>query len=269
MKNNTNIKGRTLEVIMADADAKVEALNKEQDYGKRVTLEAELDGLLKEYNELSLLTAYATAKAEKQPIMALAKACTYAAISKKKTPGTLELVDGVAKKVDIFSVQKKDSSLNILKFIKWLEDRNFKMPDGWRTRMSAVKANIIDQWQNFDKSEGDEHSFNFKQLKRLTQAMVDDMGYIEGEKGNNALIVKKDNIKPMLKFANRKTGVQAGETLTPKIWDDMLMTLLNGLATGTAFENTYGGSAVFKEETVAQTEEAPEASATTEEVKAE
>ena len=227
------------------------------------------DGLIKEYNELSLLTAYATAKAEKLPIMALAKACTYVALSKKKTPGTPELVDGVVKKIDIFSVQKKESVMNILKFIKWLEDRNFKMPDDWRKHMSEVKANIIDQWKAFDKS-GEEHTFKIGQLKRLTQAMVNDMGFIPGEKGGNALVVKGDHVKPMLKYANRKTGVQTGDTMTAKIWDDMLMTLLNGIATGAAFENTYGGSAVFKEETVA-TEEAPEASeeTKTEEAKAE
>ena len=79
----------------------------------------------------------------------------------------------------------------------------------------------------------------------------------------------------MLKYATKKTGIQSGETLTPKIWDDLLMTLLNSIASGAAFENTYGGSAVFKEETE-ETEEAPaqetaEASEApaTEEVKAE
>lgn len=254
MKNN-EVKGRTLEVIIAEANSKVEELNKEKDTEKRLTLEAEVDKLAKEYNELSLLTAYATAKAEKLPIMALAKACTYATISKKKTPGDV-LVEGVLKKTDIFSISEKDTSLNILKYIKWLEDRNFKMPKGWIGRMSAVKADIIDQWQAFDKA-GDEHAFKIGQLKRLLQAMVNDMGFIEGEQGNNALVVKGAHAKTMLKFANRKTGVQAGETLTPKIWDELLMSVLNSIASGAAFENTYGGSAVFKEETVA--EDAPEA----------
>lgn len=263
MKNN-EVKGRTLEVIMAEANAKVEELNKERDVEKRITLEAELDKLAKEYNELSLLTAYASAKAEKLPIMALAKACTYATISKKKTPGDV-LVDGAVKKTDIFSLNEKDTVLNILKFIKWLEDRNFKMPKGWISRMSAVKAEIIDQWQAFDKS-GDEHSFNKKQMRRLTQAMVNDMAFIEGEKGGNALVVKNEHINPMIKFANKKTGVQSGKTLDSKTWDDMLMTLLNGLATGAVFENSYGSSAVFKEEVITTEEEAP---ATAEESKTE
>lgn len=273
MKNN-EVKGRTLEVIMAEANAKVEELNKERDVEKRITLEAELDKLTKEHNELSLLTAYATAKAEALPIIALAKACTYATISKKKTPGDV-LVDGAIKKMDIFSISEKDTNLNILKFIKWLEDRNFKMPKGWITNMSAVKAEIIDQWQAFDKS-GDEHSFNKKQMRRLTQTMVNDMGFIEGEKGGNALVVKNEHINPMIKFANKKTGVQSGKTLDTKTWDDMLLTLLNGLATGAVFENSYGSSAVFKEEIIT-TEEAPaeqnaestEAPATAEEPKTE
>lgn len=259
MKNN-EVKGRTLEVIMAEANAKVEELNKERDVEKRITLEAELEKLTKEYNELSLLTAYAAAKAESLPIMALAKACTYVTISKKKTAGDV-LVDGVLKKTDIFSVPEKDTALNILKFIKWLEDRNFKMPKGWIKNMSAVKAEIIDQWQAFDKS-GDEHSFNKKQMRRLTQAMVNDMGFIEGEKGGNALVVKNEHINPMIKYANKKTGVQSGKTLDSKTWDDMLMTLLNGLATGAVFENSYGSSAVFKEET-APAEETAEASEAT------
>lgn len=262
MKNN-EVKGRTLEVILAEANAKVEELNKERDVEKRLTLEAEVEKLVKEYNELSLLTAYAAAKAEPLPIMALAKACTYSTISKKKTPGDV-LVDGVSKKVDIFSIPEKDTNLNILKYIKWLEDRNFKLPKGWIGRMSAVKAEIIDQWQAFDKS-GDEHSFNKKQMRRLTQAMVNDMGFIEGEKGGNALVVKNEHINPMIKYANKKTGVQSGKTLDSKTWDDLLMTLLNGLATGTAFENTYGGTAVFKEEPAPAEETAEASEATTQE----
>lgn len=259
MKNN-EVKGRTLEVIMAEANAKVDEMNKEKDLSKRITMEAELDGLLKEYNSLSLLTVYAAAKAESLPIMALAKACTYNTLSKKKSLGD-EVVDGAVKKVDVFSVNEKDTNLNILKFIKWLEERNLKMPKGWQTRMSAVKAEIIDQWQAFDKS-GDEHSFNKKQMRRLTQAMVNDMGFIEGEKGGNALVVKNEHINPMIKFANKKTGVQSGKTLDSKTWDDLLMTLLNGLATGAVFENTYGGTAVFKEETTAE-DSAEESEATT------
>lgn len=249
MKNNetaTNT-GRTLEVILAEANAKVEALNDANTMDERLTLEAELDKLTKEYEKLSLLTAYATAKAEPQPIMALAKVCTYGTIAKKKTPSE-KLVGGVAKKVDVYSIQERDSKLNILKFIKWLEERNFKMPKGWQTRMSAVKADIIDQWQAFDKS-GEEHTFKITQLKRLLQAMVNDMGFIPGEKGGNTLVAKSAHARTMLKYANRQTGVQKGETLTPKIWDDLLMTVLNSIAAEALFENTYGGTAVFKDTT--------------------
>jgi hypothetical protein len=70
----------------------------------------------------------------------------------------------------------------------------------------------------------------------------------------------------VLKYSNRKTGVLAGETLTPKIWDDLLLTTLHSVATGAAFENTYGGAAVFKEETTA--DEAPAEENSTEEATA-
>lgn len=256
---------RTLEIIAAEADAMVNDLNTEQELEKRVSMEAKVDGLVKEYNELSLLTAYAAAKAEALPIIALAKACTYVTISKKKTI-SVDLVDGKAKRVETFSIQSKDTNLNILKFIKWLEDRNFKMPAGWITRMSAVKADVIDQWQAFDKA-GDKATFKIGQLKRLLQAMVDDMGFIPGDKGNNALVVKSAHAKTVLKYSNRKTGVLSGETLTPKIWDELLLTTLHSVATGAAFENTYGGSAVFKEETTA--DETPAEENKTEETKAE
>ena len=256
---NKEVTVRTLETIEAEANAKVDSFNKEADLNKRITLESEIDGLVKEYNELSMLTAYATAKAEKLPIIALAKACTCVNLGKKKTP-TIELVDGVAKRVEVISTQKKDSALNILKFIKWLEERNFKMPADWRTHMSAVKADVIDQWQAFEKS-GDEHTFRIGQLKRLLQTMVNDMGFIAGEKGNNALVVKGAHAKTVLKYASKKTGVLSGETMTLKIWDDLLMTVLHSVATGGAFENTYGGSAVFKEETATEDAPAEEASA--------
>lgn len=263
MKNN-EVTGRTLEVILNEANDKVNALNKEKDSGKRDTLVAEVDKLCKDYNDLSLLTVYAASKSEALPIMALAKVCTYHTIRKKKSPGFV-IIDGVTKSVDVYSLVESDTNLNILKFIKWLEDRNFKMPKGWITNMSAVKADIIDQWQAFDKSK-DEAKFKIKRIKELTQTMVNDLGFIEGAKGNNALVVKGDHVKPMLKFANRKTGVLAGETLTPKIWDDMLLTLLHSIATGSAFENTYGGSAVFKEEA---SDETPAEEPATEEAQAE
>jgi hypothetical protein len=223
-----------------------------------------VDKLCKDYNDLSLLTVYAAAKDEALPIMALAKTCTYPTISKKKSLGD-DFVDGVAKKVDVYSLTEKDSNLNILKYIKWLEDRNFKMPKGWIANMSAVKANIIDQWQAFDKSK-DEAKFKIGALKRLMQTMVNDLGFIEGKNGNNALVVKGEHAKTVLKFSNRQTGVMTGDTLTPKIWDTLLMTTLHSIATGSAFENTYGGSAVFKEE--APTEEAPAEEPKTEEAQA-
>lgn len=269
MKNTIteNMKGRTLEVILADIDAKVDALNAEKEMGKRITLESEVEGLTKEYNDLSLLTVYATCKAEALPIMALAKVCKYTTVSKKKSP-SIELVDGASKRVEVFSVSKKDTVLNVLKFIKWLEERNFKMPDGWIGRMSAVKAEVIDQWKAFDASQ-DEHVFNKKKLRRLTQAMVNDMGFIPGEKGGNALVVKNEHINSLIKYANEKTGVQSGKTLSAKNWDGHLMTILNGLATGAVFENSYGSAAVYKDDAVASTEEGAEAesetTATTEE----
>lgn len=251
MKETT---ARTLETIMAEANAKVDTLNKEVDMSKRLTLEAEVDKLVKEYNDLSLFTAYATAKGHDLPIIALAKACTYPKIGKKKTP-TTEVVEGVLKRVDTFSITESSANLNVLKFIKWLEDRNFKMPKDWILHMSDVKANIIDQWKAFDEAGSDaEYKFNVSELKRLLQVMVDDMGFIAGEKGKNALIAKTEHAKPMLKYANRQTGVLSGDTLTPKIWDDLLLTLLHGISTGKAFENTYGMTAVFKEEAPATAE---------------
>lgn len=244
-----NMQGRTLEVIVSDINTKVDALNAEKEMAKRITIEAEVDGLIKEYNDLSLLTAYATCKAEAMPIMALAKMCKYSTVSKKKTP-SIELVDGASKRVEVFAVTKKDTVLNVLKFIKWLEERNFKMPEGWIGRMSAVKAEVIDQWKAFDDSQGDEHVFNKKKLRRLVQAMVNDMGFIPGEKGGNALVVKNEHINTLIKYANEKTGVQSGKTLSAKNWDGHLMTILNGLATGAVFENSYGSASVYKDDAV-------------------
>lgn len=258
MKNE--VTGRTLETIKAEANAKIDELNKAKDLSARLVLDVEIDKLVKEYDKLALLTVYAAAKAEALPVMALAKTCTYSTIRKVKTPGE-EVVDGVVKAVDVYSLADKESVLNILKFIKWLEERNYKMPTGWQSRMSAVKANIIDQWQAFDKAQ-DEHIFKIGQLKRLLQDMVDDMGMVKTEQGNNALRATSAHARTLLKYANKKTGVQTGETLTPKIWDELLMSVLNSIASGAAFENTYGGTAVFKEETTASetpatTEESP------------
>ena len=261
MKNEV-IKGRTLEIIKTEANAKVDEMNKTKDLTARLALDVEIDKLVKEYDKLALLSVYATAKAADLPIMALAKACTYSTIRKVKTPGE-EVVDGVVKPVDVYSLSDKESNLNILKFIKWLEERNYKMPSGWIARMSAVKANIIDQWQAFDKAQ-DEHIFRIGQLKRLLQDMVDDMGMMKTEQGNNALRATSAHARTMLKYANKKTGVQTGETLTPKIWDELLMSVLNSIASGAAFENTYGGTAVFEKEPAPaeETTEASEATAT-------
>ena len=49
MKKNETVAVRTLETIMAEADAKVNELNKEQELDKRITMEAEVDKLVKDY----------------------------------------------------------------------------------------------------------------------------------------------------------------------------------------------------------------------------
>ena len=254
-KNETTV--RTLETIKEEAYAKVDALNKETDAKKSEILEAEIDGLVKEYNDLSMLTAYSSAKAHELPIIELARICTYHKIS-KRSKGDYEVVDGLVKKVTVFSINESDTNLNVLKFIKWLKDRNFKMPADWQKNMSAAKANIIDQWKAFDACH-DEHSFKIKPLKALLQTMVDDLGFIAGEKGNNALVVKSDHVKPILKYANKQTGVQLGSTLDGKVWDTLLLTLLNSLATGKVFENTYGSTEVYNDD---DAEEAPAEDAT-------
>ncbi len=258
-KNETTVK--TLAEILAAANEKVDNLNKTEDQELAKTLESEVEGLVQDYNDLSLLTVYCDCKSHELPIMELAKTCTYHKISKTSKAG-YEVRDGVVKKVYTYSINESNANLNVLKFIKWLKDRNFKMPADWTMHMSAVKANIIDQWKAFDADE-EGYKFHINELKRLLQIMVDDMGFIAGEKGANALKVKSAHVRTILKFANKQTGVQTGETLTSKIWDDLLLSVLNSVAANKAFENVYGGSEIYKDETSSESEAETKTDSTT------
>ena len=57
-KNMTN--GRTMEVVLEDIKKNIDKYNLSKKPEERNALSVALDALIKEYNELSLLTAYAT-----------------------------------------------------------------------------------------------------------------------------------------------------------------------------------------------------------------
>ena len=245
MENTT--KKITLAGILTEVNGIVDKLNENNvTEAERMELEKSYKDLCKSYAETSLLTAYAHARKHAQPIIELARLETYPTIKVTMKPD-VEVKDGEKIVVRVYSVDTSTATHNILAFIKWLQARNVKMPVDWIPHMSAVKANILDQWKAYDEAKGDTAVFDFKSLKTILQPMVDDMGFIKGKKGGNALVATKEHAQTLLKFANELTGTTSGTTLSPKNWDKLLMSLLHSLATSKAFQNEYGSTAIYKE----------------------
>ena len=260
-----NVETRTMSVVLAELNASVDSYNESTDARERNLMANEHKKLVAEYNELSMLSAYATCMKDKNPLVALAKAYYYDTVSVKDTPHN-EVVDGVPKSTITRSVTEGNKKLNLVKFVEWTAESNKRVAAGkdWKSKMEAARSVVEDEWKAFFAAGGDTHAMSISKTKRALQAMFDSLVFIpcENSKEKNAIIANGDVAKWVLGFANTRkdskidgTVVITGNVLAKQTWATLQMDILHKAVTGKTYDIFYGDPETDAEEAVeAETE---------------
>lgn len=237
-KTMNKVEERTMQVVMSELKDKIDNYNLESNAAKRNTLEVDCKNLVAEYNEMSLLDAYATFKAEAEPMVALAKAYTYDVISAKATSHQ-EMVNGVKKSIVTMVLdENRTKLLNAAKFIEWMAERNVSVTAraDWRKRVNNAHKELISQWKSFIEDGTD---FKVGALKTALQDMVDAFIVLEGENGKNAYVVTSKLTRSIIAFCtSRKDGLK-GTIAAKNTWERLQMDILHAVVTRKEFEIAY------------------------------
>lgn len=245
MKNS--VETRTLEVILKELNEAVDKYNLASD-DERVELAIKHKNLVAEYNELSLLNAYASFMKDETPLVALAKAYYYDTVSVKDAVHN-EVVDGVQKSSVTRSVKDGNKKLDVIKFIEWTEERNKSVAaeKDWRTKMGAARNSIETEWKKFFAAKKDSHAMSIGKAKKALQAMFDALVFIPSETGKNAIIANGDVAKWVLGFANNRKDVKldgniniTGYVLQRSTWNTLCLDILHKAMTGKTYEIIFG-----------------------------
>ena len=237
-KTMNKVEERTMQVVMSELKDKIDSYNLESNAAKRNTLEVDCKNLVAEYNEMSLLDAYATFKAEAEPMVALAKAYTYDVISAKATSHQ-EMINGVKKSIVTMVLdENRTKLLNAAKFIEWMAERNVSVTAraDWRKRVNNAHKELISQWKSFIEDGTD---FKVGALKTALQDMVDAFIVLEGENGKNAYVVTSKLTRSIIAFCtSRKDGLK-GTIAAKNTWERLQMDILHAVVTRKEFEIAY------------------------------
>lgn len=245
-----NVENRTMSVVLDELNASVDSYNLSTDARERNLLANDHKKLVAEYNELSMLSAYATCMKDKNPLVALAKAYYYDTVSVKDTPHN-EVVDGVPKSTVTRSVQEGNKKLNLCKFIEWTEESNKSVAanKSWKSEMDKARVVVEGEWKAFFAANGDTHAMSIGKTKRALQAMFDSLVFIpcENSKDKNAVIADGDVAKWVLGFANNRKDSKidgvvtiTGTILSKQTWATLQMDILHKAVTGKTYDITVG-----------------------------
>lgn len=267
-----SVKNRTMSIVLEELNNSVDKYNESSDAIERVQLATEHKKLIAEYNELSLLSAYAGFMKAEVPVMALAKAYYYNTV---KTHDTVhnEVVDGVQTSSVTRSVKEDIKKLDVTKFIEWTEERNKSVAaiKGWKAEVGAARRSIENEWKKFFASKSDEKKLSIGSVKKATQKAFDAIVFVpcENDKDKNAIIANSDIAKVLIAFANKlqdkfiegKLKLE-GTILHPQTWSMLLLTALHMAVENKNITLAYGTEiedAKAKAKPDANTEEETEA----------
>lgn len=245
MKNAEN---RTMSIVLEELNASVDKYNLATEAMERVQLGVEHKNLVQEYNELSLLSAYAECMAEENPLIALAKMYYYDTVSVKDNVHN-EVVDGVQKSSVTRSVNEGCKKLDVVKFIEWTQERNKSVAAAkdWKSKTLAARTAVENEWKKFFAAKGDTHAMSVGKTKKALQAMFDSLVFVASETGKNAIIANGDIAKWVLGFANSRKDSKVdgniaitGSVLPKATWNTLLLDILHKAVTGKTFEIIIG-----------------------------
>lgn len=247
MKNTEN---RTMTVVLNELNTAVDKYNDCSDNIERANLAAKHKELVQEYNELSLLNAYAGFMTAENPVIALAKAYYYPTVSVKDTAHN-EVINGVKTSTVTRSVNEGEKKLDVVKFVEWTAERNkcVAATKDWKIKLAATRSSIEKEWKSFFASKADSKAISVGKVKRATQEAFDALVFIpcENDKTKNAVIANGDVAKMLIAFANklqdsRTDGVVniKGTILSVQTWNALLLTALHLAVEGKTYELAYG-----------------------------
>ena len=255
-----NVENRTMAIVMAELNASVDEYNLSTDPVERVQLAAKHKKLEQEYNDLSLLSTYATCMKAKSPLVALAQLYYYETITTKDNVHN-EVENGVQKSSVVRAVNDGYKKLNVTKFIEWTAERNKSVAADrlWKSKVEAARAVVEDEWKKFFASNGDTHSMSIGKTKKALQAMFDALIFIPTESGNNMLVANGDIAKWVLGFSNSRKDSRAdgkititGNVLPKATWNTLQLDILHKVVTNEKYEIIFGDP---EEEAEAATED--------------
>ena len=243
-----NVENRTMAIVLAELNTSIDAYNLSTDAVERVNLTVKHKNLTQEYNDLSLLSAYAECMKADKPLMELAKRYYYNTVSVKDAVHN-EVENGVQKSSVTRSVQEGDKKFNVVKFIEWTAERNKSVAadKSWKSKMEAARAVVEGEWKKFFTSNGDTHSMSIGKTKKALQEMFDALLFVASESGKNAIIANGDVAKWVLGFANSRKDSKVdgkititGNVLPKATWGTLQLDILHKAVTDKTFDIVYG-----------------------------
>ena len=240
---------RTMCVVLDELNKSVDKYN-EAEAAEKVQLALEHKKLVAEYNELSLLNAYAEFMKSEISVVALAKAFYYDTVNTKDNAHN-ETVNGVMKSTVTRSVTDNKKKLDVAKFIEWTEERNKSVAANklWKSKVEAARKSIENEWKRFFASKSDKKDISIGKVKKATQDAFDALVFVpcENNKDKNAIIANGDIAKMLIAFANKLQDsfvdgkVNIDGTILPKqTWNMLLLTALHLAVEGKSYKITYG-----------------------------
>lgn len=260
MKNS--VENRTMPVVLEELNDSVDKYNLATDAIERANLAAKHKELVGEYNDLSLLNAYATFMADENPLIALAKAYYYDTVSVKDAVHN-EVIDGVKKSTVTRSVNEGSKKFDVVKFIEWTEERNKSVAyaKDWKSKVGAARNSIETEWKKFFAAKGDSHAMSIGKTKKALQAMFDSLVFVASETGKNAIIANGDIAKWVLGFANSRKDSKVdgavaivGNVLPRSTWNTLCLDILHKAVTGKTYDIIFGEPEEDAEEVKAEAE---------------
>ena len=250
-KNNEIIKnteGRTLTTIRNELVEAVDKYNLSSDADERAGLELSMKKLTEEWNELSLLTAYASFLEDAQPLVAFGKAYTYATIGAKDHPHK-EVVNGVKRTVHTMSVEDGVKQLSLTKFLSWAQESNKMLAADklWIEKWGAAREEVNKQWKRIFASKGENTELKIGQMRRALQNLFDALVFIEaaGGSGKNALFATGNMAKYALALSNvRKVNLsektQKVQNMSSQLWEQIGMDIWHQVCANKTYEVVIG-----------------------------
>lgn len=247
-KKNIITEGRTLDTIRTELVDAVDRYNLSSDNTERSDLEITMKNLVEEWNELSLLTAYASFVEDAQPLVAFGKAYTYATISTKDHPHK-EVVGGVKRTVHTLSVEDGVKQLSVTKFLNWAKESNRVLATDplWLAKWNAAREEVNKQWKRVFAAKGENSELKIGQMKRTLQALFDALVFIEaaGGSGKNALVADGDLAKYALGVSNERKVDLAAKTLkvqnmSSQKWEQIGMDIWHMVCSAKTYEVVIG-----------------------------